>query len=77
VTRSEAYTLAVQLESLNREYRAKRADLQRAWEKAQRKVRDMDAAIECLATIRFEKRDLISALTELEKVLDAQVDNGT
>lgn len=46
MAKSEAYSLAAQLESLQREYDVKRNELQRAWERTQRKIRTLEAAIE-------------------------------
>ncbi len=46
LAKGEAYGLAAQLDSLAREFEAKRGELQRAWDKTQRRIRGLDAAIE-------------------------------
>lgn len=60
IAKGEAYSLAAQLESLAREFGAKRNELQRAWEKTQRKIRSLDAAIEAdestLTLLRMDAR---------------------
>lgn len=64
MAKGEAYSLASQLESLAREFEAKRNELQRAWEKTQRKIRTLEAGIEAdestLALVRADVRSPIA-----------------